>query len=72
VDDGNVFVRAFSFIGFGGVFLMISPKLRDTVNAGMLSATKEMELYSPYSYIAGGVLVLLTLVISMYRGAQPQ
>jgi hypothetical protein len=31
-----------------------------------------MELYSPFSYIGAGLLVLLTLAISMYRGAQPR
>jgi len=56
----------------GGTFLMISPSLRGTINSALMSAGKQMDLYSPYSYIAGGMLVLLTLVISLYRGAQPQ
>jgi hypothetical protein len=57
-------------LGLGGGFLMISPKLRLTVTDGLGSATHQMELYAPYSYIGGVVLVLLALLVSFYRGAQ--
>jgi len=56
----------------GGVFLTISPKLRYSLLDGIAAITHEMELYAPYSYIAGAVLVLLALMMSLYRGAQPQ
>jgi hypothetical protein len=29
-----------------------------------------MDLYAPYSYIAGGLLVFVALMVSFYRGAQ--
>jgi hypothetical protein len=57
--------------GLGGGFLLISPKLRMTVMDGLGSVTHQMELYAPFSYIGGVVLVLLVLAISLYRGAQP-
>ena len=69
---GQVLVRAFSFLGLGGGFLMISPKLRMELTQGVESLTRTMELYSPYSYIGGVALVLLMLAISLYRGAQPR
>jgi hypothetical protein len=71
VDDVLV-VRAFSCLSLGGAFLMISPGLRGSVYSILNGASKEMELWSPYSYIAAAFLLLMTLVISMYRGAQPR
>ena len=65
-------VRAISLLGMGGVFLMISPKLRWTLTGGMESVAHQMELTAPYSYIGGGALLLVVLVFSMYRGAQPR
>jgi hypothetical protein len=62
--------RVFAFFGMGGLFLTISPSLRGTVTAGIGAVTQQMELYSPFSYIGGVVLVLLTLVFSFHRGAQ--
>ncbi|HTS65627.1 MAG TPA: hypothetical protein VMH28_26575 [Candidatus Acidoferrales bacterium] len=56
----------------GGLFLTISPNIRQTVLDGVGSVTREMEVYAPYSYIAGVVLVLLLVAMSFYRGAQPQ
>ena len=64
-------LRAASFLGFGGLFLAISPGLRGSVTGGLESFVHQMELYSPFSYIGAAVLLLLTLVFSMYRGAQP-
>ena len=63
-------LRAFSMFSLGGIFLAISPKLRgqvwDTIGVGVTT----MDFYAPYSYIAGGILVLITMVISFHRGAQ--
>ena len=63
-------VRALGMFGLGGLFLAISPHLRwlvwDTLGGGVTA----MEVHAPYSYIAGGVLVLVTLLVSFYRGAQ--
>lgn len=58
-------------LGLGGGFLMISPKLRQDLTNGLGSVTHQMELYAPYSYIGGVVVVLMALAISLYRGAQP-
>jgi hypothetical protein len=64
-------LRAFSLFGMAGLFLLISPKLRGNITDGIGSATHQFELYAPYSYVGGVLLVLLVLVISLYRGAQP-
>jgi hypothetical protein len=29
-----------------------------------------MDLYAPYSYIAGGLLIFFMLIVSFYRGSQ--
>ena len=65
-------VRAISLLGLGGGFLMISPKLRGSVTESLGSFSHQMELYSPYSYIGGGVVAILALLVSFYRGAQPR
>ena len=56
----------------GGVFLLISPKLRGNLNQSLESATHQMELYAPYSYIGGVLVLIAVLMFSMYRGAQPR
>jgi hypothetical protein len=61
-------LRAISLFGMAGLFLLISPKLRRKITDGLGSATHQFELYTPYSYVGG---ILLVLVISLYRGAQP-
>jgi hypothetical protein len=55
----------------GGLFLTISPKIRETCLDGIGSINHQMELYAPYSYVAGVLLVLFVLMMSLYRGAQP-
>ena len=64
--------RAMGFLGMGALFLMISPKIRQTVLDSIGSINHQFELYAPYSYVAGVALVLLVLMMSFYRGAQPQ
>ncbi|HXK06416.1 MAG TPA: hypothetical protein VMS37_28730 [Verrucomicrobiae bacterium] len=64
--------RVLGFFGMGGLFLTISPGFRQTLLDGIGSFEHQMELYSPFSYVAGVVVVLLVLVMSFYRGAQPQ
>jgi hypothetical protein len=63
-------LRAFSMFSLAGVFLAISPRLRDQVYDGIGAGVSAMETHAPYSYIAGGILLLLTMVYSFYRGAQ--
>jgi hypothetical protein len=65
-------LRACSMLGLGGGFLMISPSLRGSITESLGKFTLQMELYSPWSYIGGGVLVLLALATSLCRGARPQ
>lgn len=54
------------------LFLAISPKIRQTMLDAIGSVTHQFEFYAPYSYIGGIILVLLVLMMSFYRGAQPQ
>jgi hypothetical protein len=63
-------LRAASMFGLGGIFLWISPKLRDQAMGALGGGVTAMDLYAPYSYIAGGLLVFVALMVSFYRGAQ--
>lgn len=54
----------------GAIFLVISPKLRHQVIDVIGVGASAMHLYAPYSYVAGGILVLVTMVVSFHRGAQ--
>ena len=52
-------VRAFSMFGLGGLFLMISPEAATgDVHTALGAGVETMDRYAPYSYIAGGILVL--------------
>jgi len=64
--------RALGFIGLAAIFLAISPKIRQFVLDGIGAIDHQFEQYAPYSYVAGVVLVLLLLMMSFYRGAQPR
>jgi hypothetical protein len=63
-------VRALSMFSLGGIFLGISPKLRQDVWDAIGGGVTAMELYAPYSYVAGVILVFVTMVVSFHRGAQ--
>ncbi|MCX6627776.1 MAG: hypothetical protein NTW28_09125 [Candidatus Solibacter sp.] len=63
-------LRAFSMFSLGAIFLVISPKLRQQVQDAIGGGVSAMDFYSPYSYIAGGLLILVTMVVSFHRGAQ--
>jgi hypothetical protein len=65
-------VRAISLFGFGGLFLAISPKLRDTVWSAMDSGVSGMEMHAPYSYVGAGAMLVAVMCVSLYRGAQPR
>ena len=64
--------RTMGCLGIALLFLAISPKIRETMLDGIGSVNHQFELYAPYSYIGGIALVLLVLIMSFYRGAQPQ
>jgi hypothetical protein len=66
----TMLMRGISFFGFGGIFLLISPKLRGDITGGLESLTLQMELYAPWSYVGGVVLLVLAFMVAMYRGAQ--
>ena len=62
--------RAVSLFGLAAVFLAVSPPLRKQVLGVIGCGVSGMELYAPFSYIAGGLLVLVTMVISFNRGSR--
>jgi hypothetical protein len=62
--------RALSIFGLGAIFLAISPKLRDQVHGVMGVVVSSMELYAPFSYIAGVILVLAAMVYSFQSGSR--
>ena len=64
--------RGLGFLTMGTLFLLISPNIRQSGLGVIGSIDHQFELYAPYSYVAGAVLVLLILMMSFYRGAQPQ
>jgi hypothetical protein len=63
-------VRAFSIFGLGGIFLAISPKLREQSWAAIGAIVTAMEVYAPYSYVAGVLLVFFSMVVAFNRGAR--
>ena len=63
-------LRACSIFGLGAIFLMISPKLRGGVEDVIGSAYTGVLMYAPYSYVAGVLAVIATLIISFNRGSQ--
>jgi hypothetical protein len=52
--------------GLAGLFLSISPKLRDTVQDCIGGMYMGMQMYAPYSY-AGGVLAVIGAVIIAFN-----
>ena len=62
--------RALGIFGLGILFLTISPKLRDQVQSAIGVGVMAMDAYAPYSYAAGVIAVLVTLVVSFNRGSQ--
>ena len=65
-----IMVRSLSMFSLGGIFLLISPRLRQDAFGAIGSGVSAMDFYAPYSYIAGGILVFATMVFSFYRSSQ--
>jgi hypothetical protein len=65
-------VRAISLIAMTGCFLMMSPKLRDSIEGGYFQAGITMDQNSPYSYIALGIALVGGLMIYMFKASQPR
>ena len=58
------------FSAWGSYSSLISPKLRDQVQGAIGVGVTAMDTYAPYSYAAGVIVVLVTLVVSFNRGSQ--
>jgi hypothetical protein len=63
-------LKPFSIFGLGFLFYMISPVLRTDVHMGLAAGVNAMDRNAPYSYVAGGILVIITMVIAFNRGAR--
>ena len=51
-------------------FELVSPKLRQTVYAGLLSGIDGLEFYSPYSYVCLVVALLICGIIVLNQGSR--
>jgi hypothetical protein len=58
--------------GFGALFLMISPKLRETAMDGIAWGVGGIVMYSPWSYIGAVIGLLIFAMMSNYRSANPR
>jgi hypothetical protein len=56
----------------GGGFMVISPSFRMTVLTGIGAAVNALNNYSPFSYIAVGLLLLCGAAYSVYAPARPR
>jgi hypothetical protein len=63
-------VRAISLFGLSAVFLAVSPPLRSQVLGVIGSCVSGMELYAPFSYILGALLVFVAMVVAFNRGSR--
>jgi hypothetical protein len=64
--------RAIGMMGMGGLFLLISPKLRDSLMGGLASGIIGMDKYSPYSYVGLVALTLVALMFYVSRASAPR
>lgn len=51
---------------------MISPHLREDLLGSYAHAGVTMDTYSPYSYVALGVVVAGALIVFLYKSSQPR
>ena len=65
-------VRAFSCFGLGIIFLWISPHLRNDANRAIGAGATAMTFYSPWSYIACGILLIITMMYAFKRDSSPR
>jgi hypothetical protein len=64
--------RVIGWFSLGGLFLAISPKMRDTMMTSFVKANSELETYSPYSYIGLIVAVLFMVMVVFHRSSAPR
>ena len=65
-------LRVFSCFGLGILFLMISPELRQQATAAIGAVVTQMTIYAPWSYVAGGIFLILSTMMAFKRGAAPR
>jgi hypothetical protein len=58
--------------GFGALFLMISPQLREAAMDGVAWGVGGIVKYSPWSYLGAVVGLLVIAMKSNYRSANPR
>jgi hypothetical protein len=63
-------VRAITLSGLAVVFLAVSPPLRKDMLGVINSAVLAMQHYAPFSYIAGVILVFVSMVVAFNRGSR--
>jgi hypothetical protein len=65
-------IRAVGTFGLATLFLLISPALRGSVVDLYHSVEQAVLANSPWSYVAIGVAVLISLMFMLYRASQPR
>jgi hypothetical protein len=63
-------VRVISLFGLTALFLLVSVPLRKDVMGVINKCVLAMQYYAPFSYIAGVILVLVSMVVSFNRGSR--
>ena len=63
-------VRAISLFGLSAVFLAVSPPLRRQLLDVIGSGVTAVQLTAPFSYIAGIILVFVSMVVAFNRGSR--
>jgi uncharacterized membrane protein (DUF106 family) len=65
-------LRALGIGGLGGLFLLISPKLRETVQESIGGVYMVVQSYAPFSYVLGVLLVITAMIVSFNQGSKPR
>ena len=63
-------LHAIAIFGLGAIFYVISPTVRAQVHDGLGYIVNHLVLYAPWSYVAGVMLVLASMVVAFHRGAK--
>ena len=64
--------RLLGVLGFGGGFLIISPKLRECLTDNLSLGMSSLDRYQPYSYIGLGLALLGAAMLYLYRCSLPR
>jgi hypothetical protein len=62
-------IKLLPVLGFGALFLSISPKLREVVMDFIASGVGGMVRYSPWSYVGAVVFLLLCAMLTIHRSS---